>query len=160
MEEKQLSLLHCIFFIYQTFATFSDGELEESEQEAIVHFIKRWAAEDEKLTQKVLEETAKWAKENVQEAKQAIEYMSSMADFINNQEDFNIHQRELFLLDLRNISRMDGVFHEAEKVWHDLIAQQLQVPIRISQSSTDQLQTEMRSIERRKPIGFKMSWQQ
>ena len=75
MEEKELSLLHCIFFIYQTFASFSDGKLEDREQEAIIHFIKRWAAEDEELTRKVLDETAKWAEENIQEAKQAIEYV-------------------------------------------------------------------------------------
>lgn len=160
MEEKQLSLLHCIFFIYQTFATFSDGELEETEQGAIVHFIKRWSGEDEQLTQKILEETAKWAKENVQDDKQAIEYMSSMVDFINDQEDFNTHKRELFLLDIRNISRMDGHFHETEKKWHDLIAQQLQVPIRISESSIRDLQNESNNIKRVRPVGFRMSWQQ
>ncbi len=160
MEEKELSLLHCIFFIYQTFASFSDGKLEDREQEAIIHFIKRWAAEDEELTRKVLDETAKWAEENIQEAKQAIEYMSSMVDFINEQEDFNTHKKEIFLLDLRNISRIDGHFHEAEKKWHDLIAQQLHVPIRISKNTQDQLQREVRNIEKRKPIGFRMSWQQ
>jgi hypothetical protein len=39
--------------------------------------------------------------------------MSSMVDFINEQEDFNNHKKEIFLLDLRNISRIDGHFHEA-----------------------------------------------
>jgi len=159
MEDKDLSLLHCIFFIYQTFATFSDGELVESEQDAIVHFIKRWSGEDQELTKKILEETETWAKGNVQDAKQAIEYMSSMVEFINGQEDFTIHKREILLLDLRNISRMDGVFHETERVWHDIIAQQLKIHIRISESSTNQLQTEMRSIEKREPMGFKMSFQ-
>ena len=160
MEEKDLSLLHCIFFVYQTFASFSDGKLEDSEQDVIIHFVKRWASEDEEYTRKVLDETASWAKDNVKDAKHAIEYMSCMVDFINKQEDFTIHQKEIFLLDLRNISRIDGNFHEAEQKWHDLIAQQLQIPIRISQNSTDQLQREVKSIERRTPIGFKMSWQQ
>ena len=111
------------------------------------------------MTKKVLEETEVWAKENVQDAKQAIEYMSSMVEFINGQDDFTIHKREILLLDLRNISRMDGVFHETERVWHDIIAQQLKIHIRISESSTNQLQTEMRSIEKREPMGFRMSWQ-
>ena len=160
MDEKELSLLHCIFFIYNTFATFSDGKLIDRENEVIIHFIKRWAGGDEDLTRKVLNETSKWANENIKEPKQAIQYMSSMVDFINEHENFNTHKKEIFLLDLRNISRIDGHFHEAEKKWHDLIAQQLQIPIRISNHTQNQIQREVSSIEKRKPIGFRMSWQQ
>ncbi len=160
MKDKELSILHCIFFIYQTFATFSDGDLVESEQDAIIYFIKRWSGEDEELTKKVFEETESWAKENVKHPKQAIEYMSYMVEFLNSRKDFTIHKKEILLLDIRNISRMDGVFHETEKVWHDLIAQQLKVNIRISESSTNQLQSDMNRIDKRQPIGFKMSWQQ
>lgn len=160
MKDKDLSLLHCVFYIYQTFATFSDGNIVESEQDAIIFFVKRWAGEDEELTKKVLEETETWTKENIQNPKQAIEYMSYMVEFISDQKDFSLHKRELLLLDIRTISRMDGVFHETEKVWHDLIAKQLKVDIRISESSTNQLQSEMNSISKRRPIGFKMSWQQ
>ena len=42
MKDKDLSLLHCVFYIYQTFATFSDGNIVESEQDAIIFFVKRW----------------------------------------------------------------------------------------------------------------------
>ncbi|MEE2699794.1 MAG: hypothetical protein VYD71_00320 [Bacteroidota bacterium] len=159
MEEKQLSVLHCIFFIYHTFANFSDGKLDEQEKVAIAGFIKRWSGGDDELTTKIFNETANWAKENVQDAKQAIEYMASMVDFINNQEEFDIYKKENLLLDIRNISRIDGHFHEAEKKWHDLIAQQLNVPIRISENTQDQLQRDAHNIEKRKPMGFKMSWQ-
>lgn len=160
MKDKDLSLLHCVFYIYQTFATFSDGKIVESEQDAIIFFVKRWSGDDEALTKKVLEETETWTKENIQNPKQAIEYMSYMVEFISDQKDFSLHKRELLLLDIRTISRMDGVFHETEKVWHDLIAQQLNVNLRISESSTNHLQAEINSIDKRQPIGFKMSWQQ
>ena len=103
MIDKDISLLHCIFYIYQTFATFSDGDLVESEQDAIIYFIKRWSGEDQELTNKILEETETWTKENVQNPKQAIEYMSYMVEFINDQKDFSLHKRELLLLDIRTI---------------------------------------------------------
>jgi hypothetical protein len=85
--------------------------------------------------------------------------MASMIEFINSHEDFDIYKKEHFLLDIRCIARADGEFHETEKTWHDVVAKQLDLPIRISKSSINEIENKSIQVNKRKPMGFKMSWQ-
>ena len=41
--------------------------------------------------------------------------MFSMADYLNTENNFNSDKKEQLLLDIRAISRIDGVFSEKEK---------------------------------------------
>ena len=47
MENKtNLTPLHCIFYIYQTFAYGSDGKLTEKEKQLITNFMYRWVGQN------------------------------------------------------------------------------------------------------------------
>tara|TARA_B100001059_G_scaffold171704_1_gene171823 strand:- start:3521 stop:4003 length:483 start_codon:yes stop_codon:yes gene_type:complete len=159
MEEKKMSLVHCIFFVYNTFAQYTDGEFKQTEADTISFFMKRWLDNDEKILNQIVSETIDWSEKNIQNHQQAIEYMASMVEFIKSNEDFDIYKREHFLLDIRNIARADGEFHETEKTWHDVVAKQLELPIRISKSSINEIESQSRNLNKREPLGFKMSWQ-
>jgi len=159
MENKDLSLVHCIFFVYNTFAQYTDGEFKQSEANTITSFMSRWLNNDKKQLEEIVNETVEWTEKNVESHKQAIEYMASMIEFINSHEDFDIYKKEHFLLDIRCIARADGEFHETEKTWHDVVAKQLDLPIRISKSSINEIENKSIQVNKRKPMGFKMSWQ-
>ena len=154
-KEIKLSNFHCIFFIYHCFAAFSDGKLVESERDAIISLLYSWV-EDEDQTKKITQETLQWFNDNVESEKEALEYMSSMIDFLNENESFNIYRKEHFLLDIRNISRADGDFCETEKKWHDIMASQLGVNIRISELSANEVKDRV-DMTKRRPIGFQLN---
>ena len=159
MDNNDLSLAHCIFFVYNTFAQYTDGEFKQSEANTITSFMKRWLNNDDKIVEEIVKETIEWTEKNVESHKQAIEYMSSMIEFIKSNEDFDIYKREHFLLDIRCIARADGEFHETEKTWHDVVASQLDIPLRISKSSVTEIESQSKHVNKREPVGFRMSWQ-
>jgi len=153
-EESKLSTFHCMFFIYHCFAAYSDGKLVESEKEAIMSLLLSWV-NDKDETNKIVQETLHWSKENVKSEQEALEYMSSMIVYLNKNEAFNINKKEHFLLDIRNISRADDNFCETEKKWHDIIASQLGVNIRISDLSENEVKNKV-DLTKRRPIGFQL----
>jgi len=154
-EEIKLSNFHCIFFIYHCFATFSDGKLVEGEKKAIMSLLYSWV-DDEEKTKKIIDETIMWIRNNVSSADEATEFMASMIDFLNENEAFDIYQKEHFLLDIRNISRADGNFCENEKKWHDMMASQLGVNIRVSELSSNEVKNKV-NLTARRPIGFQLN---
>ena len=111
METKtNLNTLHCIFFIYQSFAYTPDGKLENSEKKIITNFMLRWSgSQKEKLNQVILE-TIAWGRENIKTIHDQVGVMFSMIEFLKQQPNFNIAQREYFLMDIRNIARSDNDF--------------------------------------------------
>jgi len=74
--------------------------------------------------------------------------------FFDNVKNDDSSKKEMFLLDIRNISRMDGDFSEKEKKWHDLLAHHLKINIRVSSCSKEDLKNDMRKVKRTK-IGFR-----
>lgn len=157
MSENQLEFtpIHCIFFIYHTFAAYTNGKIQDVEKNSIVQFMHRWT-NDKNISTKIINDTLKWTLENIKNPQHAVSNMSSMIDHLKKQKQFNIYRREQLLLDIRNISRADGDFSDSEKKWHDMLAAQLDVHLRISDISPEDIHKENEKIERR-PIGYKMS---
>ena len=149
-----LSPLHCIFFIYQSFAYTTDGVLSDDEKKMIGNAMFRWTGSDEKKTNTIIQETLTWGQENIKTAKEQIESMISMIEFLKTQESFDLKKREYFLMDIRNIARSDGKFLDSEKKWHDMMSKQLGVGIKISEETDDVIEESLEKVEKRK-IGFR-----
>ncbi len=152
--KTHLTSLHCIFYIYHTFAFSSDGKLNPQEKKTISSFMYRWVGQDQEKTNLIINETLSWIKENIQDINNQIGTMISMADFLKQQDNFNILKREYFLMDIRNIARSDGNFLDQQKKWHDMLANILELNIRISQASSDDISGAVKKVERKK-IGFR-----
>tara|TARA_B100001741_G_scaffold116897_1_gene96360 strand:+ start:871 stop:1335 length:465 start_codon:yes stop_codon:yes gene_type:complete len=152
--KTHLTSLHCIFYIYHTFAFSSDGKLNPQEKKTISSFMYRWVGQDQEKTNLIINETLSWIKENIQDINNQIGTMISMADFLKQQDNFNIVKREYFLMDIRNIARSDGNFLDQQKKWHDMLANILELNIRISQASSDDISGAVKKVERKK-IGFR-----
>ena len=154
MEQKTLSGLHCIFFIYNCFASATDGELAKEEAQEIQIAMNRWVGGDQKKTKTIIDETMDWQKNNVKTGEEWINHMASMIHFLKEpNNDFGMKRREYFLVDIRNIARADGKFLDGEKYWHDMMAEILEVNIRISSNTASQLRDDVNSVKRTN-IGF------
>ena len=57
-------------------------------------------------------------------------------------------------MDIRNIARSDGEFLDQQKKWHDMLANILELNIRISNSTNEDINVEVQKVEKRK-IGFR-----
>ncbi|MBF26161.1 MAG: hypothetical protein CMP49_06620 [Flavobacteriales bacterium] len=155
MENKMhLSVLHCIFYIYHTFAFRSDGQLSDSEKNMISNFMYRWVGKDKEKMNLIIQETLSWSKEHIKSINDQISTMLSMVDFLKSQKDFTIDRREYFLMDIRNIARSDGKFIDQQKKWHDMLANTLALDIRVSSASCEDIDVEIKKVEKRK-IGFR-----
>tara|TARA_B100001250_G_C19433530_1_gene628558 strand:+ start:224 stop:694 length:471 start_codon:yes stop_codon:yes gene_type:complete len=151
---KNLTVLHCIFYIYHTFAFSSDGNLTPEEKKTISNFMYRWVGKDEEKMTRVINETIRWSKSNIKSINDQIGAMMSMVEFLKTQNDFSIDRREYFLMDIRNIARSDGNFLDQQKKWHDMLANILELNIRISQASHEDINGAVKKVEKRK-IGFR-----
>ena len=157
MENKtNLSILHCVFFIYQAFASGSESHLLDSEKKTIAKFMFRWAGQNKEKMNEIIHETLFWSQKNIKTINDQIGTMISMVEFLKTQKDFNILRREYFLMDIRNIARSDGDFLEEQKKWHDIIAKALDVEIRISPETHKNIEASLKKVKRKK-IGFRRS---
>tara|TARA_B100000530_G_C15788580_1_gene420641 strand:- start:259 stop:729 length:471 start_codon:yes stop_codon:yes gene_type:complete len=155
MESRiNLTVTHCIFYIYHTFAFRSDGNLTSEEKKTISNFMFRWVGKDQKKMDQVINETLAWSKDNIKSLNDQISAMLSMADFLKAQQDFHMERKEYFLMDIRNIARSDGKFIDQQKKWHDMLANILGLDIRISRASHEDISGEVQKVEKRK-IGFR-----
>ena len=157
MEQKtNLSILHCVFFIYHTFAYGSARNLVDSEKKMIANFMFRWVGRDKKKMNQIINETLFWGQQNIKTIDDQIGTMISMVEFLKEQKDFNIMRREYFLMDIRNIARADNQFLEEQKKWHDMIAKSLDLEIRISPETHQDIEGSLNKVKRKK-IGFRRS---
>lgn len=152
-ENLNLSQTHCVFFIYYTFACYNNGKVQKTEVQKIISYMKKWEP-NENLSKKIIKETVVWASKIISSAEEAISTMFSMADYLNTESSFDSYKKELFLLDVRTISRIDENFSEKEKKWHDLLAHHLNINLRVSSCSTEDLKNDMKKVKRTK-IGFR-----
>ncbi|MAQ32295.1 MAG: hypothetical protein CMD26_06175 [Flavobacteriales bacterium] len=150
----KLTPLHCIFYVYHTFAFGSDGKLNQDEKKIISSFMFRWVGQDKEKMSQVISETLNWSKENIDNINNQIGTMISMVEFLKSQSSFDTFKREYFLMDIRNIARSDGNFIDQQKKWHDMLANILELNIRISQSSLEDINGAVKKVEKRK-IGFR-----
>ena len=153
-KQTNLTSLHCIFFIYQSFAFNSDNKLIDSEKKVIANFMFRWTGQKKDKLNQIINETVLWSNSNIKTSHDQIGVMFSMLDFLKQQSNFNIPQREYFLMDIRNIARSDGDFSDQQRQWHDMMAKSLGVEIRISPQSFDQIETSLKNVKKKK-IGFR-----
>ena len=153
-ETLNLTSLHCIFYIYHTFAFRSDNKLTLEEKKTITSFMYRWVGKDQEKTTKTINETIHWSKVHIQTPTDQIGAMISMVEFLKKQTDFSVDRREYLLMDIRNIARSDGQFLDQQKKWHDMLANILELEIRISKASHDDIDGAVKKVERRK-IGFR-----
>jgi len=114
----------------------------------------RWVGQDQEKMTQIINETLSWSKENIKNLNAQISAMLSMVDFLKTQTNFDIKKREYFLMDIRNIARSDGHFVNQQKKWHDMLASILGLQIRISESSFDDIDGDVKKVKRRK-IGFR-----
>lgn len=157
MEEKiNLSPLHCIFFIYQSFAFATDGKLSNEEKTVISKFMYRWTGKKQDALNQIITETLSWGQQHVKTTKDQVEIMMSMLTYLKKQPNFTLPQREYFLMDIRNIARSDGTFLDQQKNWHDMMANLLEVEIRVSPQTHEQIQQSLNKIKKKK-IGFRRS---
>jgi len=152
-ENLNLTQTHCVFFIYYTFACYNNGKVQGAEVKKIISYMKKWEP-NEILSKNIIKETVLWASKIITSPEEAVSTMFSMADYLNTEKSFDSSKKELLLLDIRNISRMDGGFSEKEKKWHDLLAHHLKINIRVSSCSTEDLKSDVQRVKRKK-IGFR-----
>lgn len=114
----------------------------------------RWVGQDKEKMSQVISETLNWSKENIDNINNQIGTMISMVEFLKSQSSFDTFKREYFLMDIRNIARSDGNFIDQQKKWHDMLANILELNIRISQSSLEDINGAVKKVEKRK-IGFR-----
>ncbi len=152
LENLDLTTTHCVFFIYYTFASYNNGKAQTKELKQIMLYMKNWHTKSSHINS-IMRETVLWASNIIKSPEEAISTMFSMADYLNTLESFDTSKKEQLLLDIRSISRLDGVFSEKEKKWHDLLAHHLNTNLRVSSCSTQDLENGLKKIERRK-IGF------
>jgi len=163
----QLTPLHCIFFIYNSFATGTNGILSEGEKERITRCMNRWVGhnnskEARKSATEIMKETMSWQAKNIfnnteNEGKIGeviLGTMLSMLESLKNQEWFHRANKEFFLMDIRNIAWADDNFTETEKKWHDMFAELLGINIRISNMSQKEVQSQVNETRSSK-IGFR-----
>jgi len=156
-KEIQLNSYHCFYYIFRCFAYYTDGEIVENENNTLLTILNRWIGNDEELTTKTVNETNRWIEMQGEISnKEAINIMGNMVGYLASNDKFDTLNREHFLLDIRTISRSDGDFCEKERVWHDIMAEQLNISIRVSESSVNQISHQSQQIQRR-PIGFTAS---
>jgi len=153
-EIKTLTPIHCIFYIYHTFAFRSDGKLTLEEKKTIANFMYRWVGKDENKTTAIINETINWSKLNIKSVNDQIGAMISMVEFLKTQQNFSIEKREYLLMDIRNIARSDGNFLDQQQKWHDMLSNILGLGIRISTATRDDIDGAVKKVERRK-IGFR-----
>tara|TARA_B100001250_G_scaffold132167_2_gene112899 strand:- start:6555 stop:7025 length:471 start_codon:yes stop_codon:yes gene_type:complete len=155
MESRtNLTVIHCIFYIYHTFAFRSDGNLSAEEKKTISNFMFRWVGKDQEKMTQAINETLAWSKASIKNLNDQISAMLSMAEFLKTQNDFSVERKEYFLMDIRNIARSDGKFLDQQKQWHDMLANILGLNIRISSASHEDINVEVQKVEKRK-IGFR-----
>ena len=106
--EKQtnLSPLHCIFFIYQSFAYTTDGVLAEEEKKMIGNAMFRWTGSDEKQTNTIIQETLTWGQQNIKTIKEQVEAMMSMIEFLKTQESFDLKLLVFLLYFFDGVSKL------------------------------------------------------
>jgi hypothetical protein len=153
LKDSDLTPLHCIFFIYYTFASYNNGKTQTSEVKQIINYMKHWEASSVK-NKLIMKETINWASNIIESPEEAISTMFSMADYLNTDNSFDIHKKERLLLDIRTISRIDDFFSEKEKKWHDLLAYHLNINLRISSCSKQDIEIDIQKVARKK-IGFR-----
>jgi len=153
-ETNTLTPIHCIFYIYHTFAFRSDDKLTLQEKKTITKFMYRWVGKDQNKTTKIINETLTWSKQNIKSVHDQIGAMISMVEFLKTQKNFNIDTCEYLLMDIRNIARSDGNFLDQQKKWHDMLSNILGLGIRVSAATHDDINGAVKQVHRRK-IGFR-----
>ncbi len=151
---KELGPLHCVYFIYYSFATTTDNDINESQIKHLITYLNEWTKNTETSTA-VIKETLNWIEETSPTKNEAINIMFSMLDYLNKENIFSLLQKEALLLHIREIARSDGTFSEEEKKYHDLLAHHLGLPIRVSTCSRVEIEEGAEKVERRK-IGFRV----
>ena len=114
LENLDLTTTHCVFFIYYTFASYNNGKTQTKELKKIMSYMKNWHTKSGHINS-IMRETVLWASNIIKSPEEAVSTMFSMADYLNTLESFDISKKEQLLLDIRSISRLDGVFSEKEK---------------------------------------------
>ena len=156
-ETSNLTNTECIFYVLYTFSTYSDNNFNQNECVLLNEYMKVWQ-NDSFDFEKALNSYNKWNKLNdVNSADNIKEVMSSISEHLNKILD--ISQKEALLMQIRIISYSDGVFHENERRWHDLLAKILGLDLKVSSQKSQDLTNDFR-YTKRKSIGFKASWNQ
>lgn len=151
-QDINLSQTHCIFFIYYAFACYNNGEEQEIDIKKIISYMKKWEPNND-LCSKIMKETVMWSSSVIKSSEEAISTIFSMADYLNSEKGFNTAKKEQILLDIRAISRSNGIFSEKEKKWHDLLAHNLNMNLRVSVCSINDIENSAKGLKRKK-IGF------
>ena len=156
MTESKIELgpLHCVYFIYYSFTTTTDKNIQESEVNHIVTYLTEWT-KDLNTSKAIIKETLSWIEETNPSKEEALSIMFSMVDFLNDQNVFSILQKEFLLLHIRQIARSDGAFSEEEKKYHDLLAYHFGISLKVSSCSNIEIKEDAKKVGRRK-IGFRI----
>ena len=153
--KKELSPLHCLYYIYYSFATKTDENFNRSHINQIIVFLIKWTG-DNNTCEAIINETKEWIKENKPSKEEELNIMFSMIDYLKKENIFSLIDKEHILLQIRQIARYDGSFSESEKKYHDLLAFHFGLNIRVSACTTNEIKESAKEVDRRK-IGFKIN---
>ena len=153
--KKELSPLHCLYYIYYCFATKTDENFNQSQINQIIVFLNKWTGNN-KTSEAIINETKEWIKENKPSKEEELNIMFSMIDYLKKENIFSLIDKEHILLQIRQIARYDGSFSELEKKYHDLLAFHFGLNIRVSACTTNEIKESAKEVDRRK-IGFKIN---
>lgn len=105
-QPENLSALHILSFVYLTFSHVTDGELAQSEVDAIANALQGWLPEAPPgVIRRVIVESAAWVNSLPDDAarlKQAEDYAHLMKTQMNDK------QRGAVLVNLIEVARADG----------------------------------------------------
>ena len=82
--KKELGPLHCVYFIYYSFATTTDNDINESQIKHLITYLNEWTKNTETSTA-VIKETLNWIEETGPTKNEAINIMFSMLDYLNKE---------------------------------------------------------------------------
>jgi hypothetical protein len=159
MENNTLNIAECIFFCFHSFAFLGDRKIEKEEIAANAYYLREWLSEGEELLMNTINKTLTWTSNELDNASQE-EFTGTLLSIVDHlKNNLNTYQKEKFLMHIRLIAQADKDFHDDEKRLHDVFASIMELDVRVSQSSVQQLNQVENSIPRR-PVGFRASWNQ
>ena len=125
-QPEPLKMIHCLSFLYLTFAHQTDGELTDDERSIIRTKLREWCSEGTDLdaVDGFMDSAVDWY--NGLDADARIGTMAMIAATLKD-DGFSVEQRGTVLSDLISIAKADGNYDETERKWAGLLAKEMEI---------------------------------
>lgn len=126
-QPEPLLKVHCLSFLYLTFAHQTDGELTEDERSVIRTKLQEWIEQsdwDLSSVDNCMDEAITWY--NGLDVDGRINIMAGIAATLKD-EGMTVEGRQAVLADLVSIAKSDGNYDEVERDWAQKLAVEMEV---------------------------------